>query len=80
MGINATKAELDHFSISQNVTDMTYENYAVMQGNGLQLLFAFVMLISGGLSDWMPRKGLMLGAFFVQTFCTFLSAQADNFQ
>ena len=35
VGINATKAELDHFSISQNVTDMTYENYAVMQGNGL---------------------------------------------
>ena len=38
------------------------------------------MLISGGVSDWLPRKQLMLGTFFVQTFCTFLSAQADNFQ
>ena len=50
-----------------------------MQGNGLQLLFAFIMLISGGLSDWMDRKLLLLGTFFVQTFCTFLSAYVDNF-
>ena len=38
------------------------------------------MLISGGLSDVMDRKMLLLGTFFVQTFCTFLSAYVDNFQ
>lgn len=37
------------------------------------------MLISGGVSDVLPRKSMMLGTFAVQTFCTFLSAYVDNF-
>lgn len=72
--------QMKFYGISRAVEDMSFENYALMQGNGLQLLFAFVMLISGGMSDWMNRKLLLLGTFFVQTFCTFLSAYCDNFQ
>lgn len=61
------------------MTDLTVENYMIMNGNSLQLLYAFIMLISGGLSDVWPRKAMMLGTFAVQTFCTFLSAYCDNF-
>ena len=72
--------EAKFYGIARDVDDLTMENYAFMQGNGMQLMFAFVMLISGGLSDWMNRKALLLGTFFVQTFCTFLNAYCDNFQ
>ena len=44
------------------------------------MMFAFVMLISGGLSDLFSRKLLILSAFAVQTFVIYLCSVTETFK
>lgn len=51
-----------------------------MNGPSIQVLFAFVMLISGGISDLVSRKLLILGAFAVQTFVIYLCSMTETYR
>jgi MFS family permease len=76
---DSTKAADKDFNIRLAIKDFSYDNYCLLVGDMVQLIYAFFVLFTGSLSDFIDRKTLICIACFGWTTCTYLSAYAENF-
>lgn len=68
-----------HYSISTCLPDFTPENFQIMAGDFNTIVYAFMVLFTGSLSDLFERKLLLCGACFGWTACTYLSSYVINY-
>lgn len=68
-----------HYNIRLEVTDMTNENFDHIAGDAFTIYYAFMVLVTGTVSDMVNRKALLLGSSFMWCMCTYLSAYVTTF-
>ena len=68
-----------HYSIRDAIPDFTPQNYQTMAGDTFTIIYAFMVLFTGSLSDLYNRKTLLCGACFGWCLCTYLSSFATTF-
>ena len=68
-----------HYSIRDSIPDFTPANYQTMAGDTFTIIYAFMVLFTGSLSDLYNRKTLLCGACFGWCLCTYLSSFATTF-
>ena len=68
-----------HYCISSCLADFTSDNFGIMVGDFYTVVYAFMVLFTGSVSDVFDRKLLLCGACFGWTACTYLSSFATNF-
>lgn len=68
-----------HYSISDDIKDFTAANYQTMAGDTFTIIYAFMVLFTGSLSDLYNRKMLLCGACFGWCLCTYLSSFCTSF-
>lgn len=76
---NENKMYDPHYSIRDAIPDFTPQNYQAMAGDTFTIIYAFMVLFTGSLSDLYPRKALLCTACFGWCLCTYLSSFATNF-
>ena len=68
-----------HFSIRAAVPDFTDERYNHMVGDTFTIIYAFMVLITGSISDLFDRRVLLVGSTFIWCSCVYLSSFCTTF-
>lgn len=68
-----------HFSLRAAVPDFTDDKYNRMVGDTFTIIYAFMVLITGSISDLFNRKILLITSVFLWCACTYLSSFATTF-
>jgi MFS family permease len=68
-----------HYSIRAAIPDFTDERYNYMVGDTFTIIYAFMVLVTGALSDLYSRKTLLCVTVFAWCTCTYLSSFCTTF-
>jgi len=66
-----------HVRIALN---MSHEQFNQLTGDPYTILYAFMVLFTGSMSDLLDRKKLLLGTCFGWCVCTFLSGMVTTYE
>lgn len=68
-----------YFSIRAAVPDFTDEKFMEMTGDMATIIYAFMVLVTGSVSDLFNRKSLLCGSTFIWCLATYLSAFCSSY-
>jgi len=69
----------EYYSIRDAIPDFTPENYTLLVGDYATILYAFMVLFTGGLSDLFNRKKLLCWSSFAWCLATYFTSYCTNF-
>ena len=72
-------AEDKFYSIKTELA-FTQEQWRNLKGDPYTIIYAFMILVLGPMSDLMSRKKMLLGSCFGWTVCTYLSSFITNYE
>mmetsp|Transcript_11201 Transcript_11201/g.18842 ORF Transcript_11201/g.18842 Transcript_11201/m.18842 type:complete len:185 (+) Transcript_11201:285-839(+) len=68
-----------HYQIRLGVPDFTQERFADMVGDSFTIIYAFMVLFTGSISDLVDRNLLLGVSCFIWCLCTYLSSFCTTF-
>lgn len=77
---NEEKMYDSHYSIRDDLTDFSVDNYNLLVGDSFTIIYAFMVLFTGSASDLFNRRLLLCGSCFGWCTCMYLSSFSMNFQ
>jgi hypothetical protein len=76
---NEEKMYDSHYSIRDDLTDFSVDNYNLLVGDSFTIIYAFMVLFTGSASDLFNRRLLLCGSCFGWCTCMYLSSFSMNF-
>ena len=76
---NEEKMYDSHYSIRDDLTDFSVDNYNLLVGDSFTIIYAFMVLFTGSASDLFNRRLLLCGSCFGWCACMYLSSFSMNF-